>query len=289
MYCSEAPCGDASMELTMAAQHDATPWSRTSSPQTSPGLGYASTVASAKRDSQHTSTELYGRSYFDILGVVRRKPSRPDAPPTLSKSCSDKIALKQCTSILSSITSLLIHPANAYISTLIVPNSQYVNTACQRAWGSHGRMAPLLHGWDPQLRQAGYWYRPFEVKSTTHEFNFSRRNAATTEALSFVPSNLSTLVHGSSQETLINGALQGRKQTDPKGASAVSRRKLWSLALSIATLLGERAICQALSRSTYADLKASSPLQARAETKSVVRQGPLSGWKRNTGDDSWSL
>ncbi|KFY21200.1 hypothetical protein V491_03083, partial [Pseudogymnoascus sp. VKM F-3775] len=26
MYCSEAPCGDASMELTMAAQDDATPW-----------------------------------------------------------------------------------------------------------------------------------------------------------------------------------------------------------------------------------------------------------------------
>ncbi|KAK3901193.1 hypothetical protein C8A05DRAFT_16591, partial [Staphylotrichum tortipilum] len=26
MYCSEAPCGDASMELIMAAQADATPW-----------------------------------------------------------------------------------------------------------------------------------------------------------------------------------------------------------------------------------------------------------------------
>ncbi len=26
MYCSEAPCGDPSMELTMAVQEDATPW-----------------------------------------------------------------------------------------------------------------------------------------------------------------------------------------------------------------------------------------------------------------------
>ena len=63
MYCSEAPCGDASMELTMAQQDDQSPWTSTATIETE-------------------SDELFGRGYFGTLGVVRRKPARPDAPPT---------------------------------------------------------------------------------------------------------------------------------------------------------------------------------------------------------------
>lgn len=59
MYCSEAPCGDASMELTMNAQDDATPWP----------------VPSEDASSINSSTEiLKGRGYFSQLGIVRRKP-----------------------------------------------------------------------------------------------------------------------------------------------------------------------------------------------------------------------
>lgn len=291
MYCSEAPCGDASMELTMAAQSDATPWARTPSPQlphdtSESGLGLES-AAESHMASPHP--ELYGRSYFDVLGVVRRKPARPDAPPTLSKSCSDKLALKQSTSILSSIASLLIHPDNAYIHTVILPSSQYVEKACQRAFGPEGRMAPLVKAWDRNLDSAGYRYTPFQIKPTNREFSFSRRAAENMEHITITPSNISSLTHGSNQETLINGVLQGRKQTDPKGASALSRRTLWSLALKIAASLGERAIIQALSRPTYYAVKSAGPLQARKLTKKLTRQGPLSGWKPNSGDDDWSL
>ena len=87
MYCSEAPCGDASMELTMALQEDATPW--VSAPPT-----LSSTA-------DHEPSALRGRSNFSLLGIVRAKPSRPDAPPTLSKSCTDKLVVKQATSLLS--------------------------------------------------------------------------------------------------------------------------------------------------------------------------------------------
>lgn len=59
MYCSEAPCGDASMELTMHAQDDATPWP----------------VPSEDASSIEKSTDLLqGRGYFSQLGTVRRKP-----------------------------------------------------------------------------------------------------------------------------------------------------------------------------------------------------------------------
>jgi len=55
MYCSEAPCGDASMELVMEAQEDATPWPITS-------------------HDNRTVPQLLGRGSFSQLGIVRRKP-----------------------------------------------------------------------------------------------------------------------------------------------------------------------------------------------------------------------
>ena len=57
MYCSEAPCGDASMELTMSNQEDATPW----------------TVLPDVKDANQFEV-LKGRGYFSELGIVRRKP-----------------------------------------------------------------------------------------------------------------------------------------------------------------------------------------------------------------------
>ena len=58
MYCSEAPCGDASMELVMEAQEDATPWV------------FVEPVEGAEGSVQ----SLPGREYFSELAIVRRKP-----------------------------------------------------------------------------------------------------------------------------------------------------------------------------------------------------------------------
>jgi tRNA-specific adenosine deaminase 1 len=60
MYCSEAPCGDASMELTMQAQIDPTPWE----------------VQPNNDGSSKQGDGLHGRGYFSQLGVVRRKPGQ---------------------------------------------------------------------------------------------------------------------------------------------------------------------------------------------------------------------
>lgn len=70
MYCSEAPCGDSSMELVMNAQEDATPW-----PVASCETAKAATV------------ELRGRENFSELGIVRRKPGQSHALKR-SSSCS---------------------------------------------------------------------------------------------------------------------------------------------------------------------------------------------------------
>ncbi|KAG9676416.1 adenosine-deaminase domain-containing protein, partial [Aureobasidium melanogenum] len=262
MYCSEAPCGDASMELTMAQQDDQSPWTSTSDVE---------------------SDELFGRGYFGTLGVVRRKPARPDAPPTLSKSCSDKLALKQYTSVLSAVSSLLIHPENAYIHTLVMPQSQMVSEACARAFGLHGRLSALENA-----SSGPFAFRPFAVRPTTREFSFSRRivDPSTT---SIAPSNISSLTYGPKQETLINGTLQGRKQGDPRGASAVSRRSMWALAIKVATSLAQPALVAALSAKSYADVKADQMLSDREAAKQTAKDLSLQGWRRNNGDDEWSL
>jgi len=256
MYCSEAPCGDASMELIMNQQDDPTPWT------------------SAKPTQKDGSSDLMlGRGYFSELGVVRRKPSRPDAPPTLSKSCSDKLALRQCTSLLSTVTTSIIDPANAYLSTVVLPDSQIVPTACERAFSANGRMKPVNEvctSWS-----AGYSFQPFTVVGTSHNFTFSRQLEAGVNKV--VPSNLTTIAYGKVQETLINGVLQGRKQSDPKGASSISRRKTWEVASAIAK-------SPALS---YNMLKQQSI--ERIMVKEQIQSLALRGWIQNDGDSEWML
>jgi tRNA-specific adenosine deaminase 1 len=273
MYCSEAPCGDASMELTMDAQEDATPW--TSAPPTvSSELGPDNAGA------------LRGRSNFSLLGAVRCKPSRPDAPPTLSKSCTDKLTLKQATSLLSSGTSTVISPRNAYVHSLVLPASQYVPTACERAFSRSGRLQGLTDETIQSWRE-GYRWQPFTVRTTQREFTWSRRSVAAHEKA--VASNLSAVFTPSWQETLIGGVLQGRKQMDPRGASKICRRSAWMLAAQIASIVGAMTELKALTQGTHRDMKASKLLHARRQVKKDVQEHGLRGWVQNTGDSDFDL
>lgn len=257
------------MELTMAAQDDDTPWAlRPESPD--------------KDISIATDLEmpLKGRGYFSELGIVRRKPSRPDAPPTLSKSCSDKLALKQCTSLLSSLVSLLISPDNAYLRSLTLPEPQYSVSGCGRAFGPRGRMMPhQSQRWD-----GGYKYHPFQIRTTKSEFEFSRRSgSSSTEKL--VPSNLAAAWTPHGEETLIGGVLQGRKQFDPKGASMICKRNMWKLALDVGVMIAVPTIIHALSSDSYEQLKKSDLLNSRRIVKKEVKEEALQGWAPNCGDD----
>jgi tRNA-specific adenosine deaminase 1 len=256
------------MELTMAAQDDATPWSLPTPLETVPDRLSTS-------PSPSPSTLLPGRAYFSALGIVRRKPSRPDAPTTLSKSCSDKLSLKQCTSLLSSVTSLLISPENAYLQTLVLPQFQYSARGCGRAFGDGDGDGDSGGGNPPgRMRNVsgqtwegtGYRFHPFAVLSTSREFSFSRRSHHPPSAPphppyptpNLVPSNLSTAWTAAPtsaptgiEESLIGGVLQGRKAfpsspspsppslpaprpLDLRGVSLLSRKKTCHLAATIA-------------------------------------------------------
>jgi tRNA-specific adenosine deaminase 1 len=278
MYCSEAPCGDASMELVMDAQEDATPW-------TSP-IPRISSHSDVLKDSGHEEEAvggLRGRSHFSHLGALRYKPSRPDAPPTLSKSCTDKLALKQATSLLSSLTSLLISPQNAYIDSVILPNSQLVPSACERAFSGAGRMNGFAEeGW-----KGGYRWREFEVRGTQREFVWSRRAVGRGE--NAIACNVSALWTPGWQETLIGGVLQGRRQFDPRGASSICRRSMWKMAVQIAAVAGVPAVIEVLEKSTYNEVKDGEILAERSKVKVDVQRAALKGWVKNSGDDEFRL
>lgn len=276
MYCSEAPCGDASMELVMAAQDDSSPW-HVPLPPLPPREEDAPSSAAAT---------LPGRAYFSQLGIVRRKPARGDAPPTLSKSCSDKITLKQCTSLLSSLTSLLIDPSNAYINSLVLPDSQHSAAGCQRAFSER------MHSLVGKSWPGGYRFAPFTVETTGEEFVFSRA-AVMSRAAGIAPSNLAAAwTCNGVEETILGGVLQGRKPFDDKGASNMSRRRMWMAA-------GETAACylngrgdmirHGLRGQTYQHVKNGELLADRRRVKQHVRQSALAGWTPNQGDSNFQI
>ncbi|KAL9096271.1 MAG: hypothetical protein Q9163_006450, partial [Psora crenata] len=264
MYCSEAPCGDASMELVMRAQDDATPW-----PIMPPPL----------ENKKHPGI-LMGRASFSELGIVRRKPARADAICSLSKSCSDKLALKQCTSVLSAMTSLIISPDNAYIDTLILPEGQCMPESCERAFGSTGRMTPV----SALKLPSGYMFRPFNITKTDVDFSVSRKSAREISDAT-KGSNLSAIWTPSVQETLLNGVIQGRKQGDPRGASVLSRRKMTERVGSIAALCHALAPEDGALFGSYGSIKASYRLSDRRLVKAEVTRWALRGWVKNTEDN----
>lgn len=279
------------MELTMAAQADATPWTLPAihSPLDSGvnSSSYQSADQSSglmESESIATKSLLHGRGYFSILGVVRRKPSRPDAPPTLSKSCSDKIASREVISLLSSITSLLIYPSNAYISSLILPETQCSSVGCTRAFSSSGRMKEHAGAtWE-----GGYSFRPFEIRQTDREFISSRRQGIDTGG-KLVPSNISASWTPYGFEALIGGVLQGRKQGDIRGASRVCKRSMWQQALKIAELINASYQEKCLRKTIYTDVKADDLLTQRRAVKDIIRESSLRGWVRNIGDEHFAI
>jgi tRNA-specific adenosine deaminase 1 len=68
MYGSEAPCGDASVEVLMRGMDDITPWER------KPAETSKEVTKSAAQTDQGEVDVMMGRGYFGELGKVRRKP-----------------------------------------------------------------------------------------------------------------------------------------------------------------------------------------------------------------------
>ena len=107
LYISTLPCGDASMELLTADEDGATIQDDDPIQFIDPSI----------------KSIVRGRLNYSKRGIVRTKPGRFDSQITLSKSCSDKLCMKQSTSILNSMTwSLMEKPI--YLKYLVCTSGQ---------------------------------------------------------------------------------------------------------------------------------------------------------------------
>jgi tRNA-specific adenosine deaminase 1 len=199
---------------------------------------------------------------------------------TYSKSCSDKLSMLECTSILKPTVAALICPERGYICALVLPESQYVEEACSRAFGPYGRMATLRDNgleWPP-----GYSFRPFKVLTTKRLFYYSRGAIKTNWAI--VPSPKAVIWTPYFVEVLIRGTLEGRFAGDPKGESQICRRKLWASADIIYKTLGLEDLALESNGGSYKLLKLSTIYHARKRLKREVISR-LVGWLPNEIDD----
>jgi tRNA-specific adenosine deaminase 1 len=104
-----------------------------------------------------------------------------------------------------------------------------------------------------------------------------------------VPSNISTVCTPYFEETLVGGVLQGRKPSDPRGASAICRRSMWHAVAALTTSFNLPAACESCQEETYEELKRSVVLRDRRKVKIDVLETALKGWVSNTGDEGFGL
>ncbi|KIW79051.1 hypothetical protein Z517_08891 [Fonsecaea pedrosoi CBS 271.37] len=289
-FSTEAPCGDASMEILMDSlpSGNTKPWPVDSS----------------------IATLLQGRGYFSLLGHVRRKPARGDAEQSGSKSCTDKIAIKQFTSLLSFPADLFVEKTpNAYVKTVVVYADKYHPGGYQRAFGSRGRLSPL--------REAGNFFTVAPLPVDFGRFAFDRRLQSSVDSTQTKckTSNVSAIwVHAADinrrdvVEVLINGVKQGYRQWDERStkASIVSRKELWVVGARLSGHLenldivddpsGEldrestgcnTTIRKTLSATTYQEAKLSALRIPHQISKERVTD-TLGNWTKNTGDGDWT-
>lgn len=203
MYVSESPCGDCSLSTT-ASTYYAT----------------AKEIETWQAELERLPNGLVrGRDHFHHVGHVRTKPGRRDSPLSMSKSCSDKLALKQFTSLLSGPVSNIIdstadedddcEASGFFLSSLIVPRSEIISTDFARAF--RGRLANIT-------APAHY----FDFEGTDVEFAHSRKQLAE-KGTKPCPYAIVHVENGKSEGTIM-GVRQGFKPSAVcKGPSQVSR------------------------------------------------------------------
>ncbi len=290
LFSTEAPCGDASMELLMAAAessgHDIRPWPTKAGTHTTEGQSLP-----------------LGRSFFSNLGALRRKPARADAEISMSKSCTDKLMLKQFTSILSFSSGLLIQNSpEAFLKRVVVYEDQYSEKGYTRAFDLDGRLQAVFAADDTGMCAAARLFEVCTLPSAFRRFEFEKQRGAQETITKKKASNIATLwIAGGAGpgnhavlEVLVNGVKQGFKQFDERErkGSVTCRRNLVMKATELQKLLqrkgsaapelGDDMPC------SYSKLKSSASKEHRSNLKELVLDR-LGGWPKEYPKDDFNV
>lgn len=230
LYILEPPCGDASMSLK------------------SENLEIWQPPKRAKI--------VRGRANMDLVGIVRTKPGRADSIPTYSKSCSDKLCLKQFTGVLNSVTSYFVHPI--FLSGLVIRQDKYREDDFRRCFSERLSANPT------------FTLSPLTYSEDTFEFHNLENREPLPLSLLHIPGNATQVL----SEGVKNGAHRRKKPPKPTGASIICKRLFCELFKQVAE--------ESKSFSTYSELK--KALEEREHLKAKVRR-ILGDWPATTPDD----
>lgn len=228
LYISELPCGDASM---------------------------SSVSSNSEEDWEPPKKKLQvmrGRAYFNKVGIVRTKPGRSDSLVTYSKSCSDKLCMKQFTGILNCVSSALVLPI--FLDCLVLAKSKYSKEDFQRCF------IERLHTRPPEIQRLKV------LLYDNDNYQFHKNDDASPLALSIV-----YCVPTKTKEVLNNGVRNGafvkKGPPKPSGASMLCKRKMYEHARKMIGKVGK-----------YEELKG-----GREKEKEYARK-QFDSWHR-TGDE----
>lgn len=194
LFISEPPCGDASMSYVAQGREA---WEER-----------AEEPAAKKQKNESSITINRGRAGFDKLGVVRTKPGRADSNVTLSKSCSDKLCLRQEVGILNLINSFLVDPV--YLDYLVLPKEKFREDDFERCFErieieKGKKLVPLVYDKD--------------------SYKFHKSPGSVPSPVSLVSSPASSIV-----QVLSNGAKYGgfvkNKPPKPSGSSILCNQNM---------------------------------------------------------------
>lgn len=232
LFVSEPPCGDASMNYLSSSLASNEAWT------------------SAAKD----TTFQRGRNNFDQLGVVRTKPGRTDSLISFSKSCSDKLCLKQLTGICNAATAHVFEPI--YLSYLVVNNIGATDfDRCFRNRFQFGHEAHYLE--------------LLTYDDDRYEFHKSDdREPSPLSLLYIAPYNFHQVLNNGVK----NGAYTKNKPPGPNGESVVSNQ-------SLTQKLSQ--FCQ-INQPSYILFKRSNTQRQALKLKG---QETLQNWKHTTPDD----
>ncbi|KAL1744603.1 hypothetical protein HDZ31DRAFT_38258 [Schizophyllum fasciatum] len=250
MYISTVPCGDASTRFLAAAPQDA---------------DMAALKESGPRPITDPRSAARGRDNYALTGVLRTKPGRADAPPTMSMSCSDKIAAWSVLGFQGALGSLVLRPL--FLEHIVlggVPDDirDVVLEDCERALWPRAGSSP---------------HRPV-ISLTSLEFIHSRSalssmgydcKASSNESLSWIADS------DAPHEILVNGTRRGvppKHQLRHKSIPRISQLALYRLFAPLHDVPHN---------ATYYGVKQSA--QEYRTTKDVLigPEGAFEGWHRS--------